>query len=223
VSRALAYCAFLEDPRISLPATGVGGAPVQMMAPGALRLLWSEVDWPFRPEHMQRHAVEFHSVIDHIFKQVAVVPFRLLSVLDDHGVLAQFAVDHARTFIADLERLRDTVQMECVVYPTPAPLQPNNSGAEYLRKKALLLSTSESFVKAALEAANSLVREARVRETKNGTRIFVLVKRGDESEFRRRMSDLPLPEHLSRRLSGPWPAAEFLSEEVKAPQVANAK
>jgi len=63
----------------------------------------------------------------------------------------------------------------------------------------------------------------RVREGKNGTRIFVLVERGRESDFRQAVSVLPLPEHLSRRISGPWPAAEFLSEQVKAPEIANQK
>jgi hypothetical protein len=57
----------------------------------------------------------------------------------------------------------------------------------------------------------------RTRESKNGTRIFVLVERGRESEFVSRVQALPLPERLERRTSGPWPAAEFLSEAVKMP------
>jgi hypothetical protein len=226
MSRVLAYCVFSGNPRISLPLTGVDGAKLQMMAPGPLQLLWSEVEWPFRPEHMQKHAVEFHGVVNHVFKQVAVVPFRLLSVFDNYGVLAGFVVEHASAFIADLERLKDLVQMECVVYPAPA--QPgqqavSSTGAEYLRRKAGMARSAEAFTKAALEAAASVICEARVRESKNGTRIFALVKRGNEDEFSRIMSAMPLPEHLSRRLSGPWPAAEFLSEQVRAPNAAGVK
>jgi hypothetical protein len=226
VSRVLAYCAFLEDPRISLPVTGVDGAKVQMMAPGHLRLLWSEVEWPFRSEHMQKHAVEFHGVVNHVFKQVAVVPFRLLSIFDNYEALANFVVEHAAAFIADLKRLNDFVQMECVVYPTPG--EPgkhagSSTGTEYLQKKAVLARSAEAFTKAALEAAASVMSEVRVRESKNGTRIFALVKRGNESEFSRMMTAMPLPEHLSRRTSGPWPAAEFLSEQVHAPNVAGVK
>lgn len=225
MSRALAYCAFLENPHISLPATGVGGARVQAMALGALRLLWSEAEWPFPPEHMQKHAVEFHGVVNHIFKQVAVIPFRLLSVFDNYDALASFVAEHAATFMADLRRLKEFVQMECVVYPTPTRpgQQAGSTGAEYLRKKAVLARSAEAFAKAALEAAASVGREVRIRESKNGTRIFALVKRGDENEFSRIMTAVPLPEHLSRRTSGPWPAAEFLSEQVRAPNAASMK
>ena len=225
MSRALAYCAFLENPRISLPATSVDGAPVQRMAAGALRLLWAEVEWPFRPEHMQTHAVEFHGVVHHVFKQVAVVPFRLLSVFDDAAALRAFIEEHAAAFAADLERLKNVVQMECVLYPTPqmGDHREIRSGAEYLRKKAVMVRSAEAFAKAVPETAAPLLREVRVRESKNGTRIFALVKRGDEAEFSRAISALPLPEHLSRRISGPWPAAEFLSDHVRAPGAVGVK
>jgi hypothetical protein len=64
-----------------------------------------------------------------------------------------------------------------------------------------------------------LSREVRVREGKNGTRIFVLVERSRENDFRQAMSVVAIPEHLSRRVSGPWPAAEFLTDQVKMPQI----
>ncbi len=226
MSRALAYCAFLENPQISLPAAGVGGATVQTMAAGALRLLWSEVEWPFRPERMQAHAVEFHGVVHHVFRQAAVAPFRLLSVLDGAEALRTFIEEHAAAFVGDLERLKNVVQMECVVYPTPAQVsehQEARSGAEYLRKRAVMVRSAEAFAKAAQEAAAALLHEVRVREAKSGTRIFALVKRGDEAEFSRTVSALPLPEHLSRRISGPWPAAEFLSDQVRTPGTVGVK
>jgi hypothetical protein len=65
-------------------------------------------------------------------------------------------------------------------------------------------------------ALGVLAREVRVRETKNGTRIFVLIERGREGEFRSVVERVGLPGLLSRRVSGPWPAAEFLSEELLA-------
>jgi hypothetical protein len=207
-----------------LPATGVKESPVQVIAVEDFRLLWSKVEWPFDPAEMQKNAVEFHHVVRHIFDQTAVIPFRLLSVFEDESALATFAREHHENFLADLEQLKDSVQMECVIYPAPASAQlDRSSGTAYLQQKAVAMRSAEGFAQALKNAVAHLSSDVRVRESKNGTRIFVLVKRGHEDEFRQVVSALPLPEHLSRRMSGPWPAAEFLSEQVKAPQIASQK
>jgi hypothetical protein len=74
-------------------------------------------------------------------------------------------------------------------------------------------------VQATQDALAHLTMDIRVREGKNGTRIFVLVDRGRENDFRQAVTAVPIPTRLSRRVSGPWPAAEFLSEQVKMPQI----
>jgi hypothetical protein len=224
VSRALAYCGFHHGAQIVLPAVGVNAQPVQLMSSGRLGLLWSEVEWPFVPDQMQRSALEFHEVVRHVFNQTAVIPFRLLSVFDDQQTLAAFVSENEKRFLADLDRLKGFVQMECVVYPAPSQRQAgSSSGKVYLEKKAVAMRSSEGFARAVRDAVAYLGHEVRVREGKNGTRIFVLVERGHESDFREAVSVLPIPEHLSRRISGPWPAAEFLSDQVKAPEIANQK
>ena len=224
MSRVLAYCGFQHAPRIALPAVGVRAAPVQLMSSGELGLLWSKVEWPFVPDQMQRSALEFHEVVRHVFNQTAVIPFRLLSVFEDQQALTAFVGENQARFLDDLERLKDFVQMECVVYPAPGEAQAgSSSGKAYLEKKAVAMRSSEAFAQAVRDAVAHLSHEVRVREGKNGTRIFVLVARGRETDFRQAVSVLPLPEHLSRRISGPWPAAEFLSDQVKAPQIADQK
>jgi hypothetical protein len=224
VSRALAYCGFHHGAQIELPAIGVNAQPVQLMSNGGLGLLWSEVEWPFVPDHMPRNALEFHEVVRHVFKQTAVIPFRLLSVFEDQKALKAFVAENEGRFLDDLERLKSFVQMECVVYPAPRQVQGqaqagSSSGKAYLEEKAVAMRSSEGFAQAVRDAVAHLSHEVRVREGKNGTRIFVLVERGRESDFRQTVSVLPLPEHLSRRVSGPWPAAEFLSDQVKTPQI----
>ncbi|HKD81709.1 MAG TPA: GvpL/GvpF family gas vesicle protein [Candidatus Angelobacter sp.] len=222
--RVLAYCAFRNNAELSLPAQGVTAAEVRTMALGELRLLWSEVPWPFAPERLQKNALEFHEVVSHVFRQAAVVPFRLLSVFEDERALATFADERAEAFLADLERLKEYVQMECVVYPAPARVQTDDtSGAAYLRGKAATLQAQEQHVAAVKEALGGLARETRVREGKNGVRIFVLVDRGTEKEFRSTIEQVAIPEVLSRRVSGAWPAAEFLSERLRTPQSATTK
>ncbi|HZU32024.1 MAG TPA: GvpL/GvpF family gas vesicle protein [Candidatus Angelobacter sp.] len=222
MKRALAYCAFQHGPEISLPQTGVNTAPVQMIVQDGLALLWSQVEWPFAPADMQKNAVEFHHVIQHIFQQSAVVPFRLLSVFDDERSLRTFVEENALRFLADLERLKNFVQMECVVYPAreSAPRESSSPGKMYLERKAGLLRRMEQHEQSIRDAIGGLSSELRVRDSKNGRRMFVLVERGKEKVFRAEIKSVIVPAELSQRISGPWPAAEFLSEPVKAPQLA---
>ncbi len=216
--KSLAYCAFLRRADVSLPEAGVSGAPLQELAHNELRLLWSDVEWPFADASLQRSAVEFHQVITQVFSQTAVVPFRLLSLFDGRQSLADFAEAHHRMFVADLERLQNVVQMECVLYPAPEPVT-NTSGRNYLEQKAAALRQAEGFIQEMKTALGSLAKETRTRESKKATRIFVLVERGNEERFHSMVRGLPLPERLARRTSGPWPPAEFLSDSVKMPEL----
>ena len=218
MSRILVYCGFRQLPELTLPAVGVNAAPVQVASFDNLNLLWSEVEWPFDPQRMQKSAVEFHEVVHQVFKQTAVIPFRLLSVFDDQQAFTAFAAENRQRFLQDLSRLKDFVQMECVIYPRPSQID-RSSGKAYLEQKAVALRSSEGLAQATQDALAHLSREVRVREGKNGTRIFVLVERGRENDFRQAVTAVPIPSHLSRRMSGPWPAAEFLSEQVKMPQM----
>ncbi|HEY4678173.1 MAG TPA: GvpL/GvpF family gas vesicle protein [Candidatus Angelobacter sp.] len=220
MSRVLVYCGFRQSPDLALPMLGVNGAPVQVADSDELSLLWSEVEWPFDPQRMQKSAVEFHEVVHQVFKQTAVIPFRLLSVFEDQQAFTAFAAENRERFLQDLNRLKDFVQMECVIYPAPSQTQADrSSGKAYLQQKAVALRSSEGLVQAMQDALAHLSRDVRVREGKNGTRIFVLVDRGRENDFRQAVTAVPIPTHLSRRMSGPWPAAEFLSEQVKMPQI----
>ena len=218
MKKALAYCAFLDREGTSRPQSGVGGAAVNEIAQGRLRLLWSQVEWPFDSAALQRNAVEFHGVVSHMFSQGAVVPFRLLSVSDDQGSLAAFVAAHQIDFVADLERLANFVQMESVIYVGREAAATGISGKAYLELKAELLRGVEGYIQRLREALNPISREIHVRESKNGSRVFALVERGNEARFHSLVQGVPVPERLSRRLSGPWPASEFLSEAVRMPE-----
>ena len=222
MTKVLAYCAFLHRQGVSLPDSGVNGAALQQEMQGDLRLLWSEMDWPFDSSNLQRNAVEFHRVVSHMFSQGAVVPFRLLSVFDDRQSVADFIAAHHAGFVADLERLQNLVQMECVLYFAPRP-GVRTSGKDYLERKAELLQRAEEFLQSINNALGTISKGIRVRESRNGSRIFVLVERGDEEKFQSIVQDLPIPERLARRIAGPWPPAEFLSDSVKMPQITGTK
>ncbi len=213
MTRSLAYCAYRDAPEIAVPQAGVDGAPVRVIAEGRLRVLWSEVEWPFSPEKMQQHAVEFHAVITSVFAVVAVAPFRLLSVFENETALVEFVKAHAGELIADVERLKDFVQMECVLYVMGERGQAE-SGSAYLRRKADALQRVEDAARSVCEQLEEVAAEVRVRDGKNGRRVYALVARGSEAHFREAVRGVPQVDGVSRRVSGPWPAAEFLSEEL---------
>lgn len=221
MTRALAYCAFHEHPDLTLPAAGVQGGAVREIVAGRLRVLWSEVEWPFEPAAMQKNAVEFHQVVSHVFARVAVAPFRLLTVFDHRQALEAFIAGHEQHYSADLERLREFVQMECVLYligerqPTDPVLR-----AKYLEQKAELFRAVQQSAEQVKEALLAISPDIRVREVKSGSRLFALVRRGAEAEFRSIAEGIGIPEPVSRRTSGPWPASEFLNEAIKARRMA---
>jgi hypothetical protein len=217
VSRVLAYCGLLHDPGISLPEIGVNGAPVKVLTEGKLNLLWSEVDWPFDPASMQRNAVEFHGVVNHVFDQTAVAPFRLLTVFEDEWSLTAFAAQHHEGFVADLERLKSFVQMECVVYfVRPQRKVDASPGKVSAQQNAELWHMVKEHVQKTNDALSDISRDVRVREIKSGNRIFVLVKRGKADAFRAAVQNVAVPQAIARRISGPRPASEFLSESIFA-------
>jgi hypothetical protein len=213
----------LHHPKLSLPTAGVGGATVKVLEHDTLGLLWSEVEWPFDPSAFQQRAVEFHQAVHHLFAQTAVIPFRLLSVFDGRQSLADFAGQHGPGFIEDLERLENAVQMECIVF-FKSPGRPDlSSGSAYLRQKAGLQHALEEFGGHLKKSLSAVSGDLRIREVKNGKRIYCSVQRGHEDLFRTAAHGVPLPPSLERRVSGPWPASEFLSDSVKMPEVAGKK
>lgn len=219
VCKALAYCGYLHAGGISLPGSGVAGAPLQTLAFGNLRVLWSQVEWPFAAPVLQQSAIEFHSVVDHIFQQTAVAPFPLLTVFAGRESLAAFSARNEKAIVADLERLQDCVQMECVLYVigTRSPLAagPGDRRTQY---DADALRRLAEYADQVTAAAKALGRETRVRAETASRRIFALMERGQEQRFQQMLQDLPLPELVSRRYKGPRPAAEFLSVRLAAPQ-----
>lgn len=218
--KLLAYCAFLHDQDLSLPSLGITGANINVFEQDQLRLLWSQVEWPFDPSALQQRAIEFHQVVHHLFRQTAVVPFRLLSLFDSHQHMTGFIAHHGSAFIADLERLKNMVQMECIIFFKPPGRPDLSSGSAYLQQKAGLQRALDEFAEYLKNPLKAVSEETRTREVNNGKRIYCRVPRGQEEPFKAGLQRIPVPPLIERRITGPWPASEFLSESVKMPEVA---
>lgn len=215
----LAYCGYLHRPKISLPAKGVAGAGVQEMAQDNLRVLCSAVKWPLDAPAMQRHAIEFHDVVNSLFRQTSVAPFDLLTVFASHESLAEFVAQNREAMVADLDRLSGCVQMECVVYAIGSRHEESVGAVRgHPAPSAEALNQVARHVQQVRDAVQAFSCEIRVREVKNGSRIFALAQRGEEMRFHEALERLPVTAPVLMRIKGPRPATEFLSVRLQAPR-----
>ncbi|HTM43022.1 MAG TPA: GvpL/GvpF family gas vesicle protein [Terriglobales bacterium] len=209
----LAYCVMEASAAIEMPSAAIAGARVEELQGFGLRCCFSRFE---TREHLSRvPAVEsaygFHQVLQALFRQVAIIPFRFPSLLENVDELRQHLREHAPQYIEALSRLRDMVQLEIHIGTTQAREGGSQaaSGREYLQQRqaraAELKATAESFN----QATRSWVVEWRERPTDGGIRCYALLRRDSVTSFQRAAQALSdtLP---GARLSGPWPPAEFL-------------
>lgn len=202
----LLYCVLAADAHPSLPKTGVAERAVQELERDALRYWYTEIAAAdLRGLDVRREAVAFHKVIQAAFEQAAVIPFRFGETVESLAELA----DREPALHRELERLRDVVQMELRLSPA-AGAAASMSGTEYLRARQAAIHAVSEAASTAREATADLTREWRQRGTRTGIRCYALVPRSAIDGFRARIRDAAFEADVQVRVSGPWPATEFL-------------
>ena len=213
----LAYCITEIQPEITVPHAGVRGTTIETIRVQDLQCLASQFD----PQDlvgkapMQEAALDFNRVLQDLLQQIAIIPFRFPTILTDETALSQFLTEHQAEYRQMLHRLRNCVQMEIQLKQTstqPLATAPK-SGAEYLRGRQSQHQYIDSIVTRFREAAGTLAKEWRHRETSTGIRCFALVCRSDVQAFLRQMKGVSIPTESEPRVTGPWPASEFLKEQ----------
>ena len=213
----LAYCITETRPEITVPHAGVRGTAIETIRIQDLQCFASQFD----PQDLvgkapiQEAAVDFNRVLQDLLQQTAVIPFRFPTILTDETALSKFLIEHHPEYREALHRLRNCVQMEIRLKlqtsnqpPAPSP----KSGAEYLRGRQAQHQYIDSIVARFREAAEPLAKQWRHHETAAGIRCFALVDRSDVQAFLTQMKGVSVPADYEPRLSGPWPATEFLKE-----------
>ena len=213
----LAYCITETQPEIKAPHTGVRGTVIETIRIEQLQCFASQFD----PQDLvgkapiQKAALDFNRVLQDLLQQMAIIPFRFPTILTDETALSQFLTEHQEEYRQTLHRLRNCVQMEIQLKqtsPQPSATSPK-SGAEYLRARQLQHQYIDRIVTRFREAAGTLVKQWRLRETAAGIRCFALVDRSDVQAFFRQMQGVSVPTESEPRVTGPWPASEFLKEQ----------
>ena len=213
----LAYCITETQPEIRVPHAGVRGTTIETVRIENLQCFASQFD----PQDLagkapiQEAALEFNSVLQELLQQIAIIPFRFPTILKDETALSQFLTEHQAEYHEALHRLRNCVQMEIQLKQTQTQSQAAlpKSGADYLRGRQAQHQYVDSIVARFREAAEPLVKQWRHQETATGIRCYALIDRSEVQAFRGRMQDVSVPTESEPRVTGPWPASEFLKEQ----------
>ena len=201
----LPYCAILTALKIAMPSVGVNSERVESLKVEALRVFYSDFDdSALAPDVFRQSALEFHRVIASIFRQTAVVPFRFPTLLNSREELEAHLRTNSQKYQSFLEKTRDAVQMEVApISPPPVESEQEKSGTEYLREKQQRSRAVKELSELVLGKCKELVLESKTGDS----RVYLLVARGRIDALRERLKDLQ-----DIRISGPWPAAEFLGK-----------
>ncbi len=210
----LPYCMFEEQAAVRTPNAGVRHAEVSQLSAGGLSCLYSEMTGAVAEtaDKVKEEALEFFAVVQHAFAQAEVIPFRYPTLLKDEAELRRFLEERSGEYVAALQRLRGTAQMEVRI--TPVAKRPAAStGKQYLEASQASEAALEEAAAAAHAAAKPWLRDWRVRESANGLRCYALVARGELKEFQQQMRKLEAGTRVGVVVSGPWPPTEFVDVE----------
>ena len=158
-------------------------------------------------------AKTFHEVLQRIFAQTAIIPFRFPTILASEKELREFMKGRAAEYGSALDRLRNKVQMDVRIIigasdGLETPL--TKSGKTYLENKRARRHQGHSLVDEFRRVSASAAEGWIERETPSGARAFALVDRSSLPMFLEKIKQVLTPEGVSARVTGPWPPSEFV-------------
>ena len=211
----LAYCITEADARIGVPPEGLQGKKIGDVAESGLRCFFSSYssDNAASRQPARDAALGFNRILQTFLRQTAIVPFRFPTLLADVDEASAFLREHAGEYLDGLSRVRGAVQME-VRLSTPGSSEHavENSGAEYLRARQAHYQRVFRIADELHKAVGGSAKSHKTRQVAEGARCFFLVDRGAVDQFVSNVQSAKLPAEVNVRVSGPWPATEFLKE-----------
>jgi Gas vesicle synthesis protein GvpL/GvpF len=214
----LAYCVSLAHHFLDAPPVGIADAPVFEVEELGLRAWYSEVEQETfsGADHVTKAALEFHHFVSAVFREGTVLPFRFPTILESADELTTHLEQKAQWYMNALRRSEDLAQFEARIV-NKEKLKPDaGSGTDYLEQRRRQKQQSEAAVKGVLNGLEDYLREHHVKETPQGTRVYILLERGRVAEVRKASAKIVIPEGFEIRLTGPWPPTEFLPAPEEA-------
>jgi Gas vesicle synthesis protein GvpL/GvpF len=155
----------------------------------------------------------FNQVLQRIFAQAVIIPFRFPTIVESEDMLRQFVESRAAEYSGALKRLRNKVQMDVrIMFKTRENVNSSSSksGREYLEGRRGRYQQAQSVMDEFRRVSNSLAEEWIQRDTPSGIRSFALVDRSSLAVFLERIGSVVTPADISARVTGPWPPSEFV-------------
>ncbi|HET7441661.1 MAG TPA: GvpL/GvpF family gas vesicle protein, partial [Terriglobales bacterium] len=84
---------------------------------------------------------------------------------------------------------------------------------EYMRKRQMRHQELKAALAEFSRAAEEWIEDWKEREVAGGIRGYALIARASTQAFLEKMGRVSLPKDLQARVSGPWPATQFLKEK----------
>jgi len=178
---------------------------------GMLRCFVSEFAVQMPREPVPEMVKAFTEVLQRIFAQTVIIPFRFPTVVESEAVLKRFVESRSAEYGGALHRLRDKVQMDVRITAKPdGPDGSTQSGRNYLQRKRARYQEAQSVQEEFRRISHSVAGEWNQRDTASGVRGFALVDRTSLPIFLEKIARVRTPAGISTRVTGPWPPSEFV-------------
>jgi hypothetical protein len=211
----LAYCVTMAEVASKVSRAGVAGMTVESVKESGCRCFVSRREGELPPSSLatREQALEFHSVLQELFQQSTIIPFRFPTVLADEADLSAHLKENAEQYRKALSRLEHMVQMEIHLGfgQAATPGRSKVSGTQYLKQRQGQLRGLEKLAEKFRQAG--AIRSWQKQESARAVRCFALIHRDDIAEFQRRIAEVTVDAEIAVRVTGPWPPTEFLKEK----------
>jgi hypothetical protein len=213
----LAYCVSQAHHFLDAPTEGIAAAAVYEVEDLGLRAWYSEVeaDTFSGADHVTKAALEFHKFVSAVFREGTVLPFRFPTILETVDELRSHLEEKAAWYMSALRRSENLAQFEARIISKVKLAPDADTGKDYLEQRKQVHDRNQEAVAGLLRGLDDYLREHHVKETPQGTRVFLLMERTRVAAFREASARIGVPAGFEIRLTGPWPPTEFLptSEE----------
>lgn len=211
----LAYCIAEGQIQIDTPRSGVEEAPVRGIEAGVLRCFVSDFGSPVPDEPIPEMVKAFNQVLQRIFAQTAIIPFRFPTIVESEDALRRFIDSRSAEYSSALQRLRNKVQMDLRISVNPGGGAAGSScqcqsGKNYLEDKRARYQQAQSILEEFRRVSDSLAEKWVQGDTPSGIRGFALVDRSSLPAFLDKIGRVLTPAGVSARITGPWPPSEFV-------------